>query len=419
MVDKYLITDLVDVFRQIWFNMSSSYNFKEKNYDLLEKIKNENQINEFMDFISFKLTKVPKDRDKISSWANEFKNDIKNFIKSADIFCATDKEILCRDEIFKNTLEFIKEAINFNREMKLIDIGQAMRNVWIMNIMQMVLEIDVTMTKSIFAYSMLYPYTDNLIDSEEISEEEKIGFNERLEKIIKGEEVKFYNEYEDKVWKLIGLIEEEYPRTENEDIYNALLSIKKGQDKSLFQQGCKIPYEKDILGISIEKGGTSVLADGYLIKGNLNCDEIWFFFGYGFMLQVCDDIQDVKKDRESGHMTILSQISSIYDLDIIACKLMNFINFLLENNKCFDGEKGENLKELIRKNCLLMVFIAIVKNKAYYSDSFISYLNSYIPWRETFIKKMDKKMAKNYNKIVNNLEKQNINLRDLIYNIEL
>lgn len=418
MVDKDLIRDLVEIFRQIWFNMNSIYDLKGKKYDLLEKIKNENQINEFIDLITLKLRNVPKDKDKVSLWGNEFKNDIKNFIKSADIFDSTDKEILCRDVIFKNTLEFIKEAISFDKEMKLIDIGQAMRNVWIMNIMQIVLEIDVTMTKSIFAYSMLYPYTDNLIDNEEISGEEKKGFNERLEKVIKGEEVEFYNEYEDKVWNLIRLIEEQYPREANEGVYKALLSIKRGQDKSLFQQTCKIPYEKDILGISIEKGGTSVLADGYLIKGNLNCDEIWFFFGYGFMLQICDDIQDVKKDSESGHMTILSQISSICDLDIIACKLMNLLNFLLDNNNCFNNN-GEKIKELIRKNCLLMVFIAIVKNKAYYSDDFITVLNPYMPWRESFIKKMDKKMAKNYNKIVNNLEKQNITLKDLIFSIEL
>lgn len=418
MLDENLIKDLVEVFRGIWFNTSSLYNLKGKRYDLLEKIKNESQINEFMDLITLKLRDVPKDKEKVSLWGNEFKNDIKNFINSADIFDSTDKEVLCRDEIFKNTLEFIKEAINFDKEMNLIDIGQAMRNVWIMNIMQMVVGIDVTMTKSIFAYSMLYPYTDNLIDDKEISKEEKKGFNERLEKVIEGEDVEFYNEYEAKVWKLIRLIEEQYPRESNEDVYEALLGIKRGQDKSLFQQICKIPYERDILGISIEKGGTSVLADGYLIKGHLNLDEIWFFFGYGFMLQICDDIQDVKKDSESFHMTIFSELSGKYNLDILACKLMNFINFLLDNNKCFNSN-GDKIKELIRKNCLLMVLIAIVKNKKYYSDDFITELNPYIPWREAFIKKMDKKMAKNYNKIVNNLEKQNINLKDLIYSIEL
>ena len=48
--------------------------------------------------------------------------------------------------------------------MTLQEIGQAMRNVWIMNISQVLLNVEVKFTNAIFAYSMLYPYTDNILD---------------------------------------------------------------------------------------------------------------------------------------------------------------------------------------------------------------------------------------------------------------
>jgi hypothetical protein len=61
-------------------------------------------------------------------------------------------------------------------------------------------------------------------------------------------------------------------------------------------------YEKDILAMSIEKGGSSVLADAYLINGTLTEKEATFFFGYGVLLQICDDLQDGKKDLQEQHM---------------------------------------------------------------------------------------------------------------------
>jgi hypothetical protein len=45
-----------------------------------------------------------------------------------------------------------------------------------------------------------------------------------------------------------------------------------------------------ILPISFFKGGTSVLADAFLVKGNLNIKEMHFAFAYGSFLQLLDDL---------------------------------------------------------------------------------------------------------------------------------
>ena len=40
-----------------------------------------------------------------------------------------------------------------------------MRNVWIGNNLQMLLGVPVCLTQGLFAYSMLYPVTDNVLDA--------------------------------------------------------------------------------------------------------------------------------------------------------------------------------------------------------------------------------------------------------------
>lgn len=419
MLDKGLLRKLIDDFRDIWFKMDSKYNGMSRKYVLKEKIQNEKKIDKFLELITYNFANMPKDIEERELWSEDLKLDIKEFICSISFLDESDKEILCGDKIFETTLEFCKEAMNFDSNIKLVDIGQAMRNVWIMNLMQSIIGIDIRMSKSIFAYSMLYPYTDNLLDSKDISKEEKQGFNERLEKTILGESVEYHNDCEYKVWRLIKYIEEEYPRDEYMDVFQALLYIKKAQDKSLDQQMCSMPYEKNILDISIEKGGTSVLADGYLIKGDLTEDEIWFFFGYGVMLQICDDIQDVKNDKENEYMTMVSQIAGKYELDIIVCKLMNFINFLLDNSKCFNKNNGDSIKELIRKNCLMMVYFAMVQNKEYYDEMFIEELIPYMPCRISYMRKLNNKVMKKYKKIYKRLEKRKVDIKEVVYGIEI
>ena len=59
--------------------------------------------------------------------------------------------------------------------------------------------------------------------------------------------------------------------------------------------------------ISVEKGGTSVLADAYLVCGNLDTELSDLMFGFGFVLQLIDDLQDAKEDCNNNHMTVFSQ----------------------------------------------------------------------------------------------------------------
>ena len=80
-----------------------------------------------------------------------------------------------------------------------------------------------------------------------------------------------HNPHEAAVFRLIEKIENEYPRKDFPEIYASLLAIHAGQAKSLRQQGglC-ILSPQALLQISVEKGGSSVLADSWLVAGRLN-----------------------------------------------------------------------------------------------------------------------------------------------------
>ena len=75
-------------------------------------------------------------------------------------------------------------------------LGQALRNVWIGNSLQMLLDRPVTMGPGLFAYSMLYPVTDNWLDDPDITPDLKRAFNERLGKRLAGFHVHAIDERE-------------------------------------------------------------------------------------------------------------------------------------------------------------------------------------------------------------------------------
>lgn len=63
--------------------------------------------------------------------------------------------------------------------------------------------------------------------------------------------------------------------------FNSMIAINEAQTKSLLQHTKAIPPNELIMEISMEKGGTSVLADGYLVEGDMTEEDALFAFGLG------------------------------------------------------------------------------------------------------------------------------------------
>lgn len=289
------------------------------------------------------------------------------------------------------TWDFLKMVEDFDPHMSFYDIFQAIRNVWIMNSIQILFGMEVRVTPSIFAYSMLYPYSDNYLDDQTIPREEKLAFQQRFRSWLLGQQCAAVHPMEEKIYELIQMIEGEFDRRTYPQVYESLLAIHGGQEKSLLQQqGPLIPYEGDILGITFEKGGTSVLADGYLVRGNLTHQESVFLFQYGVLLQLIDDLQDCETDRRAGHMTLFSVMKNRIPLDQLVNKLWHLIPATMDGIPQ-PGAEAEALKEVIIQCCEWMVLEAMVHHPRAFTRGYFKQMKAMVPLPKGYVKRMKKK----------------------------
>jgi len=291
----------------------------------------------------------------------------------------------------RSTKIFMKKAKQFDPSLKPENIYQAMRNVWIMNSLQILMNLDMYCSNSMFAYSMLYPYSDNINDDVVKSIDAKFRMNRNFKAWLEGNSCPYQNETERKIYLLIKMIEEEFPRDKYPEVFQSLLSIYNAQIKSLIQQKQNSnPHKVDILDISLEKGGTSVLADGYLINGIMDKNQEDFCFGYGAFLQFADDIQDVCIDKENSHSTLFSQMADNNYLDELANKLFNFM--LKVVNLHLSDTAYNRLRTLIVENCNFMVLGAIGKNRQLYSPKYIKAIEIHFPFTFPYFKIAKKRL---------------------------
>ncbi len=214
-------------------------------------------------------------------------------------------------------------------------------------------------------------------------------FNMRLRNILNGIKTEPLNLYENKVFDLIYKIEACFDRIKYPGVYEGLLAIHDAQEKSLqLHHKTGIPSDpEEILKISIEKGGTSVLADGYLVLGEMDYSKADFAFGYGVLLQFADDLQDMTEDLENQHQTIFTNIHKDKRPDELVNKLNRFITKVLAN-VCTKSPSSFNILNLIESCCGFLIMDAVSRNRVFFSDKFVNRMEKYSLTRFKFREKV-------------------------------
>jgi hypothetical protein len=271
------------------------------------------------------------------------------------------RRLVFGDAYFEASLAFAREARSSSPGLPLDELWQALRNVWIANSLQMLLDLPVRLGPALFGYSMLYPLTDNLLDDPEVAPEAKRAFSERFGERLAGRPTVPGEAGEAAVFGMVDRIEAEFPRPEFEDVRESLLAIHRGQTLSLSQQTHGALTDAKILAITCEKGGASVLADLYLVAGGATPAEERFAFGYGVFLQLLDDLQDVEADLHAGHQTLFTRAASLGHLDGITGQLGRFIDAVLDDPDSFGGPRFSDRKDLIRRNCRSLLVGAVAE----------------------------------------------------------
>ena len=80
-------------------------------------------------------------------------------------------------------------ARRFDPTLSMADITQACRNAWTACGLQPLLGESIGITPSILGYSLLYPYSDNFLDCEDVSGEAKLRFSERFRDRLRGQRI--------------------------------------------------------------------------------------------------------------------------------------------------------------------------------------------------------------------------------------
>lgn len=301
-------------------------------------------------------------------------------------FSEEHRQLLLSKEFTDAAIQFAQTARRFDPTISGSAIFQASRNALAMNGIQALMGLPIQLTPSIFAYSMLYPYTDNYLDDPTIALDTKRAFNQRLEQRLRGAPISPANPQERAIYDLVGMIETQYDRATYPQVFASLLSIQRAQVASvrLLQEGAA-PYEVDVLGISIVKGGTSVLADGYLVAGSLSEAQARCLFGYGAFLQLADDLQDVQQDRQDGLQTIFSQTAGRWPLDGLTSRTISFGSRVLEGLDAFTAHNAEPIKQLIRLSATQLLIDAVGRARHLYTSSYVRALEAHFPFRFGFV----------------------------------
>jgi hypothetical protein len=302
----------------------------------------------------------PDREDDRRAWREEVREIVRRFGEERLGWPEGYRSLLFAESFYDTTVRFVREARRFDSEMKAEDVGQALRNVWIMNSLQLLLDRTVGFAPAIFGYSMLYPCTDNLLDDPAVSPETKAAFNRSLGLRLSGAAVLPRSTHEQKAFALVERIEAQYSRPHDADVFHSLLAIHRAQEDSLAQQRGDAALDAEtLLRITVGKGGASLLADGYLVAGELRPEEAELCFGYGVFLQLLDDLQDCRADAEAGHATLFTRRAAQGPLDPLVGRLHRFMHRVLEESPRLAGRRYAARKDLILRNCTALLVSAV------------------------------------------------------------
>jgi hypothetical protein len=289
-------------------------------------------------------------------------------------------------------IEFARRARQFDAHISRADTIQACRNAWTACGLQPLFGETMRLTPSILAYSLLYPYSDNYLDSADESIEAKMAFSGRFRDRLRGIDLPPLNEREGSIWALVAMIEAQYPRPQFPQVFDCLLAIHSAQEESILQLGGRC-HASDLLRLSFAKGGTSVLADACLARGWMNEEERRVGFEWGALLQLGDDLQDVHDDLRRASLTLFTQaVAKGEQLDDLVLQLLSYCEQVADRmNRLPHG--SQRLKKLLRMSWRSLILAAVADAHEFFSPEFVSRAERCSPFRFEFLRERRTRLA--------------------------
>jgi len=301
---------------------------------------------------------------------------------------------LLTDEFLPLGTQFAQWATRFDPGLTMADTIQACRNAWTVCGIQPLVGDRMQMTPAIIGYSLLYPYSDNYLDSQKISASRKLEFSARFRDRLCGLQIVPCDRHEARVWAMVRLIEEQFPRHRFPRVFESLLLIHQAQEDSMAQfKRSRTASDSELLQLSCAKGGTSVLADACLSHGFLSDEEARFAFDWGVLLQLGDDLQDVQEDLKHGSATLFSRAAAAgLPLDNLVHQLLAFSQRVADHiDRLPHGDAV--LKRLLRMSWRSLILMAVARSHRFFTPAFISGLQPASQFRFDFLRARHKRLS--------------------------
>ncbi|HLO32885.1 MAG TPA: hypothetical protein VK249_27320 [Anaerolineales bacterium] len=397
------VRELNQHFIDLWWECDTSLPDLGPLYPSRAQTQNEKHLLQCLDQVERALSNPPRSREQAQSLQVHLGAAFRSLAEAALGFTAEQLDLLPSQAFSDVSGEFVRMARAFDPKLSGEDIYQAGRNAWTANGLQWLLGLPVQNTPSVFAYSLLYPYTDNYLDDPAILIATKLAFNERFRQRLAGELRAPANGQEQVIFDLVAMIERQYSRSDDPTVFEGLLDIHHAQGQSLkLIRGAAAPGEVDVLGLSFRKGGTSVLADGYLVSPALNENQRQYTYGHGIFAQLLDDMEDVEQDSQAGRLTVYTQPGGHWTIDALANRSFHFGRNVLMGLDCFNVE--EPVRELIRRGADLLLIDTIGRTDRYYTRAYLGELEAHSPFRFSFLKDQRNDFFRRHGSLVKLLE---------------
>lgn len=286
------------------------------------------------------------------------------------------------DSFYQELMDFLKTVRHFSPDLRFDEIGQAIRNYIVYAMFKVIHQVETGFSKAGFGYSMLYPFTDNYIDSQNPSSTEKKRYNQLIRDKILGREVHPDSWHDRKTCELLQAIASDYPRERDDRIYTLLLMMLEAQEESLHQQNTNVCLsEEERLDISLFKGGVSVLVDRFLVNKELTDADLHFYLGFGFFLQLADDLQDIREDSNKGYQTLFTVNLTPEREEKLVNKLLRFLNNLMVSYSA----ENDTFKDFVLASSNHLILTSLFRSGEFFTPTYQGRLEQYLPVTSAYL----------------------------------
>jgi len=122
-------------------------------------------------------------------------------------------------------------------------------------------------------------------------------------------------------------------------------------------------------------------------------DEAEFMFACGVLLQLMNDLHDLRDDLAHGHMTIFTRQASLRPLDGVTARLWAFRRQVLWSSSQFASAQPCSLNSWIQENFRLLLLQTVARNQEFYTPVFVAALEACSPVRFSCLARQEKTLA--------------------------